>query len=349
MQSLNPQAPPGEEDRPIPPPEVPGTPAAEDSGEHLEVLTPQHATPTPEVCDTDGVGASPALPELRRSQRKRSLDTAAPEIRKITEPPPQNKRTKKSSMTGRTPPKAPLGARSKEGNTSNPKPTSLEDIKDLIVGVGNKLDRVETSLGARIDNVDARLDEKITEVTDEVSELRQEITSTSGEVRGVARDVEGVKDRLDRNERELEDKIEKVLNKKIKGNRDRLPDHLKSRVRDMAFSFSTSQDKGPSGGQMSSRSAENYWTARRSLCLWPIKGQDLPKEVVDFLEGKLKLGDDFVAEDSIVVKRVRPGRGGKPADEVAVEFPDIPTRDAVRAAALNLAGQQHSGLRLEVP
>ena len=46
---------------------------------------------------------------------------------------------------------------------------------------------------------------------------------------------------------------------------------------------------------------------------------------------------------------VRPGRGNKTKNEVVICFPDVETRDTVRAAAAGLAGHMYSGMRFEIP
>ena len=48
------------------------------------------------------------------------------------------------------------------------------------------------------------------------------------------------------------------------------------------------------------------------------------------------------------IRRVRLAKG-KHANEVIITFPEVETRDAVRAAAPRLAGKTNMGMRLEIP
>ena len=83
---------------------------------------------------------------------------------------------------------------------------------------------------------------------------------------------------------------------------------------------------------------DRYWRARRSLRLWPIKGQDLRVAVGDFMTNLLGLDPDFLQDlASYEIRPVRSTRSKVP-NEVVVIFPDVDTRDSVRRSASNLAG-----------
>lgn len=94
-----------------------------------------------------------------------------------------------------------------------------------------------------------------------------------------------------------------------------------------------------------------YWKARRSLRIWPIRGEggDTKTAILTFLASKLRLGEDVIAdaEDSHIV-RVPAGKGVV-KHEVVVEFSTVDLRDIVRRSAYNLAGESNTGIRLEVP
>ena len=67
-----------------------------------------------------------------------------------------------------------------------------------------------------------------------------------------------------------------------------------------------------------------------------------------FWVDELDMDPDICEEiDSYEVRRVRSARG-RVENEVCVTFPDVETRDAVRASAPNLAGKK-MGMRLEIP
>ena len=97
-----------------------------------------------------------------------------------------------------------------------------------------------------------------------------------------------------------------------------------------------------------------YWKARKSLRIWPIKGEGdgLRVELQRFLSQKLRLGEDVLSDaGDCSIRRIPAGRNNKNGitNEVTVEFPTVDIRDAVRGAAYNLAGIAGSGIRLEIP
>lgn len=104
---------------------------------------------------------------------------------------------------------------------------------------------------------------------------------------------------------------------------------------------------------VSTQKENRYWKARRSLRLWPIKGdlnQDkMKKHVLKFIATDLKLGESVSLGDITSVKRVPKSRTAKVVDEAVVEFGDIEARDLVRSSAYNLAGNTKAGIRLEIP
>ena len=93
-----------------------------------------------------------------------------------------------------------------------------------------------------------------------------------------------------------------------------------------------------------------FWTARRSLRLWPLPGGS--KESLEvFLRQKLRLDKEFVDEElgQVAISRTKEPRN-KNKDEFIVTFESKQIRDAVKAAAPNLANHRDSaGMRLQVP
>ena len=96
-----------------------------------------------------------------------------------------------------------------------------------------------------------------------------------------------------------------------------------------------------------------YWKSRKSLRMWPIKGDadTMRIELQKFLSVKLGLGEDVLADMAeCSIRRIPAGRKKSGiAHEVLVEFPTVDLRDVVRGAAYNLASHPDSGIRLEIP
>lgn len=128
--------------------------------------------------------------------------------------------------------------------------------------------------------------------------------------------------------------------------------------------------QGPITGapRMTTQQEESYDFHRRSLRMWPIKGPSFSANVRTFLMDKLKLTPDFLVEiGNIEVKRYYDTRQPaaktntrsaaaaaasstrSPLDEAIVTFATKECRDKVKAAGVNLAGQQEAGIRIHVP
>ena len=107
------------------------------------------------------------------------------------------------------------------------------------------------------------------------------------------------------------------------------------------------------------RQAEKYTLARRSLRLWPIRGDtdaEIRSETIRFIRTKLDCNDAACPDSSIVrTRRTRQPRRSKIGFEVLVTFADRFARDAAASNAKNLAeykdieGNATAGLRLNYP
>ena len=98
------------------------------------------------------------------------------------------------------------------------------------------------------------------------------------------------------------------------------------------------------------RREERFWECRRSLRLWPVKGED-NGDLEAFLTEKLRMDEAFVKNEigSVNIKKIRDPRS-KLADEVIVQFECKEVRDAVKAQRPNLANfRDEPGMRLHLP
>ena len=93
-----------------------------------------------------------------------------------------------------------------------------------------------------------------------------------------------------------------------------------------------------------------FWIARRSLRLWPIPGGDR-EYLEDYLRSKLRFDEAFIRDDlgETTISKTREPRN-KNKDEYIVTFETKQIRDAIKAAAANLANfRETAGMRLHVP
>ena len=184
--------------------------------------------------------------------------------------------------------------------------------------IGRHAGRFQEELG----KTEARLTGRIAEVETGLGTLKDD-------VKGLERRVDQVEQRL-RNEsqRHLED-----------------PDQLHSWSEQLSAQLET----GPSNAKHT-----HYLKARRSLRIWPFKGdgEDLRIELQRFLTHKLRLGEDVLSDTrDCSIRKISTGhkKQGNIVNEVTVEFPTIELRNVVRAAAYNLAGHPEAGIRLKIP
>ena len=170
-----------------------------------------------------------------------------------------------------------------------------------------------------------------------------------GNIQEVREDLETLKLRVQQNEAGLDVRIESVLNKMSGPSTSGLPGNG---VRPCPLSRAPQAQARPQMGPQTgaaddSRRQDAYWRARRSIRLWPVKC-DLRSSLSIFLVDELDMDPDICEEiDSYEVRRVRSARG-RVENEICVTFPNVETRDAVRAMAPNMAGKK-MGMRLEIP
>ena len=92
-----------------------------------------------------------------------------------------------------------------------------------------------------------------------------------------------------------------------------------------------------------------YHLCRRSLKAWPVNGEDLQDAFRVFLNNKLKLSDATIAALGNIEVQRRPGRVAEQKLEILAVFECKEDRDVVKAAGVNLAGQENVGLLIHVP
>ena len=98
------------------------------------------------------------------------------------------------------------------------------------------------------------------------------------------------------------------------------------------------------------RQENGFLMARRQLRLWPIK-DGKKKNLEAFLTENLRLDDSFVREElgTVILARTKEPRN-KNKEEYIVTFESKQIRDAVKAAAPNLANHRDTaGMRLQIP
>ena len=288
---------------------------------------------------SEGTGASPDLPPLRRSNRKRKSEAdSIPQTQTHTgkrHRPLGNRsmeRTPQSAQQSKGP-----NARNKPSANQNPSPgPTLVDLVDLEAGrpAGNQ-DMSKFMLSMR-----QMMREELRRTEDTITERIDGLETTVGGLKSGLRELEG---RMDNFDSRLEERVDELV---------------ASRMNEMGQRPGASvNDSGTTTfTELPSARDRRYWKARRSLRMWPIKGDgaEMKTEVLKFLAIKLRLGEDVIAdaENSHIV-RVPAGSNNNNKStikhEAVVEFPTVDLRDLVRRSAFNLAGDRTAGIRLDVP
>ena len=94
---------------------------------------------------------------------------------------------------------------------------------------------------------------------------------------------------------------------------------------------------------------EAYHKCRRSLRVWPVKGNNLRDAFKVFLKAKLKLSDKKIKSlDGLDILQAM-GKRARDRGEVLVCFETKEDRDSVKAMGINLAGQKDAGMAIHVP
>ena len=172
----------------------------------------------------------------------------------------------------------------------------------------------------------------------------------------VTEDIDDLRSRVEKNEVDLEGKIQKVIDKRapLGGTSSGELDKRINAVLTQKFKSSRAFLRGGVDPTRVERSREDrkdeaYWNARRSFRMWPIRGDDLYDATCNFLVDFLKQEPcSLPRRDELVIRKAGSSDKPKDQDEAIVRFPDVSTRDMIRSAAFNLAGRR-AGIRLEIP
>ena len=163
-------------------------------------------------------------------------------------------------------------------------------------------------------------------------------------------EIRSLKDRADKSDLELDDRITRVVCGLSGMSAPPGPSALQPPIPPGRPSAPrTSGLRMPRTAPQADRHEDHYDVARRSLRLWPVPDPDLEKSLAAFLTDKLKFPPDFTS----TIGPMRVGKHydprSKAKDEVIVVFSNRETRDAIRAAAPNLSGNNNAGIRIQVP
>ena len=92
-----------------------------------------------------------------------------------------------------------------------------------------------------------------------------------------------------------------------------------------------------------------YNHCRRTLKIWPVRGEDLEDEVRNFMASKLRFSQSKIDSLGAIEVTAAPGRAAREKNEVLATFETKEDRDAVKAGGVSLAGERDTGMSIHVP
>ena len=98
-----------------------------------------------------------------------------------------------------------------------------------------------------------------------------------------------------------------------------------------------------------SKQDEAYHNARRTLKLWPVRGDDLEDSLRVFLGTNLKITKERIESFGKIVVKPAFGKVARERSEVLATFDCCEDRDFIKSMGINLAGQSGLGMSLHVP
>ena len=208
--------------------------------------------------------------------------------------------------------------------------------------------------------------ERIENISGTVKALSASVTKNQSDISAIRKEIKQAvsKDSL---REEIKSVLQETVSKSIT---EQVEKRIGPEVHKIQSSYSEAVKSGVVGGDVADYS-DRYWSARRSLRVWPVPGNnddDIRVNTGDFIHDKLKVHEDALQKSDVVsVRRVL--RGARQSDrrhrrqahpqqvweEVLVVFQSVEIRDMVWSHSFNLAGfvdsegKPTAGVRLEIP
>ena len=286
-----------------------------------------------------------ASPQLRRSARKRK-STAGDDC----VPGGASSKKKRSS-----PNKMPKTARSPPKTQADKAGASFEALLLAMEGrITEKIDRASEA------SKDAALQAKLN--SESLEQLESRVDANENCLMEALKETEArimarVQDQL---HEVVQGKVKEMVNAQLQAagfDQDLTASDLSVRdsavkvpVASTSYAMAASRQPAPSQQSKQDRQESSFFLARRQLRVWPIK-EGKKENLEAFLTEKLRLSRDFIKEDLGEVMLARPKEPkNKNKDEYILTFESKQIRDAVKAAAPNLANyRDEAGMRLQIP
>ena len=214
----------------------------------------------------------------------------------------------------------------------------LAALTAMIGGVRGDIERAESRT---VDKIDSKVDDLASKLGTRMSKAETDLARLSSEVASTRNQLETLRLATEEREKALPSLIEAALKERT----DVVPradegQRLGRRPRPI-------NDAAPVSRVVSE---EKYWSARKTLRIWPVVGDALEAAVVGFLESKLKCPPGRVAVGDFSARRVYSPPDLTAQSQVVVTFSSVGLRDEVKSMARNLSGtDRKTGVQIEPP
>ena len=217
----------------------------------------------------------------------------------------------------------------------------LAALTAMIGGVKEDISRAESRTG---DRIDSKVDDLALKLGARMSKAETDLARITSEVATTRAELQSLRDSTKEQEKALPSLAESLVKARI------APDQRSVRRPRPLPETQASQPLVPTAVSSRSLNEERYWTARRTLRLWPVEGDSLEEAVISFHETKLKCPASRVSGEDFLAKRVYSSPDLAAQNQVVVTLSTVGLRDEVKSMAKNLSGQDRkTGVQLEAP
>ena len=214
----------------------------------------------------------------------------------------------------------------------------LAALTAMIGGVKDDIGRAETRT---MEKIDSKVDSLAQQLGTRMSKAETDLARLTSEVASSRNQILAMQQAATAQEKALPALVESLVKTRLDGN----PDRPGRRPRQLTA------DPANSAPQSSKIVIEErYWTARKTLKIWPVEGEQLDEAVVSFLENKLLCPKGRVALDDFKAKRIYSSPDIDAQNQVVVTFASVGLRDEVKSMARNLRGtDRKTGVQIDPP
>ena len=160
--------------------------------------------------------------------------------------------------------------------------------------------------------------------------------------------VDRIDKRIDDNARQIGE-IKQDLERRDTETSAKISSEVRQEVAKLGNLLNTKSPRNESMSGSNNRRDRAYNHCRRSLKMWPVRGENLEDEVRNFMATRLKFSQGKIDSLGSIDVAAAPGRLARDKGEILATFETKEDRDTVKAGGANLAGEKEVGMAIHVP